>query len=511
MPPKSRGPLAVNVCRLSQVRRVPRRSFIISRSLKDARPVQVPKPSIDFKQYCAQPDLYKRNCIERNLEGQSNHPRRIAHLYEEWKQLNTQLNVLRSRRNDLQRSITSQPNNKVTDGPSSAPILEWARDLRTSIAKIEHEAGSIQSTMEDLAAQQPNLTSAISPRGSEPLIVGYINEEQSHTSRSHTVSGDHGVLSHVDVGSKLELLDFAAAGTTSGWGWYYLLNEAALLEQALVQYALSVALKKGWKIVSPPSMVYSHVANACGFRPRDANGEQQVYTIQQARKDELKPSHSLAGTAEIPLATMKAGQSIPEEDLPLKVIGTSRCYRAEAGARGADGKGLYRVHEFTKVEMFAWTHPNPKAEDRTDIGTNSPADTVFDEMMSIQKEILRSLGLHCRILEMPSTDLGASAARKQDIEAYFPSRLNKHKGWGEVTSTSNCTDYQSRRLGTQVARKPSSKGAIWPYTVNGTAMAVPRILAALLENGWNAEDESVAIPEVLWPWMAGTRVIRKKS
>jgi seryl-tRNA synthetase len=273
------------------------------------------------------------------------------------------------------------------------------------------------------------------------------------------------------------------------------------LEQALVQYALSVARRYGWGMVSPPSMVYSHIAAACGFQPRDQNGEQQIYNVQQNSDDAgRKPELSLAGTAEIPLAGMKANTTLEEAELPLKRVGVSRCFRAEAGARGADTKGLYRVHEFTKVEMFAWT---------SNYGEASTA--VFDEIVSIQIEILQSLGLHCRILEMPSTDLGASATRKRDIEAFFPSRRLKDDGWGEVTSVSTCSDYQTRRLATKVDLRTLGGKLAFPYTVNGTALAVPRVLAAILENGWDEQKMEVRIPEVLWPWMNGLEVIKHKE
>lgn len=260
-------------------------------------------------------------------------------------------------------------------------------------------------------------------------------------------------------------------------------------------------MKHDFSVVSPPSMVYSHIASACGFRPRDQGGEQQTYTIHQPPKNgaATKTDLSLAGTAEIPFAALKANTTLDETDLPLRIVGSSRCYRAEAGARGVDTKGLYRVHEFTKVEMFAWTlkdHESP----------------LFDSMLAVQWEILQALGLYCRILEMPSSDLGASAFRKRDIEVFFPSRSEKDMGWGEVTSTSICTDYQTRRLATRVrfTRAGEEGKTDFGGTVNGTAMAVPRVLAALLENGWDQEGMCVRVPKVLWPWMQGVEVIRKK-
>ncbi len=373
-------------------------------------------------------------------------------------------------------------------------LLSQARVLKDQLSEIESEEESLTSEIESLAAEIPNLTSDETPRGDTPRVVGLINvPDPSAPKRAWR--------SHVEIGTELSLLDFSGAATSSGWGWYYLLDEAALLEQALIQYALSTAMARGWKIVSPPSVVYSHVAHACGFQPRDQNGEQQIYNLAQSASDAARgrPELSLAATAEIPLAAMKAGVTMDEAELPRKCIAVSRCYRAEAGARGVDTKGLYRVHEFSKAEMFAWTAPSHGA-----------ATAVFDEMLSIQTDLLESLDLQCRILEMPSTDLGASATRKRDIEAFFPSRQAKSDGWGEVSSVSICSDYQTRRLATRV-RTASSGGKLeFPYTVNGTAMAVPRVLAAIMENGWDEEKMVVRIPEVLRPWMGDREVIAAK-
>lgn len=380
---------------------------------------------------------------------------------------------------------------------SKQQIIEEARQLKAQISAIEANESDAMSEINSLAASIPNLTSDETPRGHEPKLVRYINDHPE----PDPSSSDRVWRSHVHIGSELHLFDFAGAAATSGWGWYFLLNEAAQLEQALVQYALSVARRRGWAMASPPSMVYSHVAAACGFQPRDQHGESQIYNIQQSAADAgRKPELSLAGTAEIPLAGMKANTTIEEADLPAKRVGVSRCYRAEAGARGVDTKGLYRVHEFTKVEMFAWTAPSTEASTK-----------VFDEILSIQTEILESLGLHGRVLEMPSADLGASATRKRDIEVFFPSRRPKDDGWGEVTSASICTDYQSRRLATRVQLRSMGGKIVFPYTVNGTAMAVPRVLAAILENGWDEGRMEVNIPEVLWPWMEGVKAIRAKQ
>ncbi|KAL8282151.1 hypothetical protein RB597_009723 [Gaeumannomyces tritici] len=460
------------------------------------RPTSAPKRVIDIKHIRQNPTLYEQNCIERNYKDYSDIPARINLLHEQWQAKQREGRSLRERSNQLRGELATPPSSwskaeaEVFTAERRESIIKEARELKEELSVIEDAEASLTEEMSRLAEVLPNLTSASTPRGEEPLVLSYINDDPEQESGRPSET-DRVWRSHVHIGSELGLLDFAGAASSSGWGWYYLLNEGAELEQALVQYTLAVATRHGWGQVSPPSIVYSHIANACGFQPRDQNGEMQIYELARSTADTArgKPSLSLTGTAEIPLAAMKADSQLEESELPLRRVAASRCYRAEAGARGADTKGLYRVHEFTKVEMFAWSAPSEAA-----------AEDVFEEMLDIQTEILGSLGLRCRVLEMPTADLGASAARKVDIEAFFPSRRQKNDGWGEVTSASVCTDYQTRRLATRVRFDGKMT---FPWTLNGTALAVPRVLAAILENGWDEDSMTAHIPEVLRPWMNG--------
>lgn len=475
-----------------------------------SRPTFAPKPAIDLKHIRQNPGLYEQNCIDRNYAAHSKSSWKIIELHEEWLELQKSARSLREQNNKLRgmlakaasRSGDAEGNIRLTEGRDV--IIAKSKDLKMQLTKVEHKETSLLEQIDGLAQDLPNLSSTHTPVGSEPELVEYIN----HHPEPEPSSSDRVWRSHVHIGAELGILDFAGAAQTSGWGWYYLVGEGAMLEQALVQYALSVARKRGWKAVSPPSMVYSHIAASCGFQPRDQSGEQQIYTIEQAEKDKAKPTMALAGTAEIPLAGMKANHTFEDAELPLKTVGVSRCYRAEAGARGVDTKGLYRVHEFTKVEMFAWTVPDSNDADHFSTAAPSSSEAIFEEMLSMQKEILQSLGLHCRVLEMPTQDLGASATRKRDIEAFFPSRREKDEGWGEVTSTSQCTDYQTRRLNTKVRIEKAGRKLDFPYTLNGTALAVPRVIAAILENHWDERDYSVTIPEVLRPFMGGVDKIQ---
>ncbi|KAG6360776.1 hypothetical protein INS49_011842 [Diaporthe citri] len=496
----------------------PRRPFHASsrllrseQSLAAGRPTIAPKPTVDIKHIRQNPALYEQTCLERNYKAQASYPARIVALHDEWQARQRDGRALRERSNLVRRQIANPASVSPEEGEGAAALaaatrdelLDEARRLKQQLATIEQDEDRLQAEIQALALALPNLTGDDAPRGDRPAVLSYINDHPE----PHPSSSDRVWRSHVHIGSELGILDFAGAATSSGWGWYYLLGDGAQLEHSLVSYALDTARRYGWAQVSPPSVVYSHIAAACGFQPRDQHGETQVYTLSQSARDRDKgrPELSLAATAEIPLAGMRADSVMDE---------------AEAGARGADTKGLYRVHEFTKVELFAWTPPDQDA-----------AAEVFDEMLDMQTEILGSLGLHCRVLEMPTADLGASAARKNDIEAWFPSRARRdtsatkgregaaesadgapqEEGWGEVTSASICTDYQTRRLATRVRIGGSNGKMTYPWTVNGTALAVPRVLAAILETGWDEGSMTVTIPEVLRPWMDGKETISPKA
>ena len=512
----------------------------ISHLSRQTRPSIAPQPAINIKPIRENPSLYSENCVLRNYEALSKHPYTIAELFDEWKDSQHQARKLRERSNQVnlqlgagvfgggkgdddggdgtaasvaatqegdqeQQEVIQAQEEHERQGqeqqeaakPQTQTTKEQREDLLVEAKRIkgqldvvsQHER-SLRVEYEALALELPNLTSSDTPLGQAPRVLEHFNAPASPELLAEGIS--HGL-----IGPRLDVLDLRAASGTSGWGFYFLKNEGALLEQALVQYALSIAMARGFKVVAPPSMVYSHVSALCGFQPRDKGGESQVYAIAREDAAREKPEMCLAGTAEIPFAGMMANADLDSGDLPIMYLGSCGCFRAVAGGRGVDTKGLYRVHEFTKVEMFGWTKPDDSVVD------------LFEEMVEVQKQILGSLGLYCRVLEQPSYDLGASAVRKQDIEAFFPSRKARDGGWGEVTSTSICTDYQTRRLRTTILGL--TKHNRFPFTANGTALAVPRVVAAILENNWNKKDSSVKIPEVLWPWMHGVKVIQRKT
>ena len=490
-----------------------RRSFTRSRPRPDTlRPPTAPKPTPNVKHIRQNAELYAQNCLDRNYTSHAQYPSQIRKFADEARQLDHDLQAPRSRIKQVQKSISKlAASGAAGSAAENEQLRSEAQELKEKSRELNLRRITCAEEIQRLALSLPNLSSPETPVGDDPRLIGYINFDP-HSPPAWTRSVEAARRrSHVTIGTSLGLVDFASSATTTGWGWYFLTNEGALLEQALVQYALSVARRRGWKIVSPPSLVYSYIADACGFQPRDQHNEQQIWAIEQNDKDKSKPQRSLTGTAEIPLAAMYAGRDIDASQLPVKLAASSRCYRAEAGSRGVDTKGLYRVHEFTKVELFAWAdNLSPEQPQHNDI-VNS--EDLFSELLDIQHQILTSLNLPCRVLEMPTTDLGASATRKRDVEALFPSRLQNaadlESAWGEVTSASNCSDYQTRRLGTRSRGDDVVKESRFPHTVNGTAIAVPRVLAAIIENGWDEERQLIVVPEVLRPWM-GMEIIGKK-
>ena len=372
---------------------------------------------------------------------------------------------------EMRRNIISAKLPKTTQQGPRKLLLDEALTLKTKIAFMKREQEVTMGRLITLSSAIPNDTHPETP--STETEVGKIGKLEEKPV----------VKDHVEIAESLDILDLRSGARTTGHAWYYLKGLGVQLELALVSYAIEMAVRKGWKLVKPPDVVRTEVAMACGFRPRDDEGD-QIYRLAHSPLggvDSVKEEGSLclAGTAEIPMAAMNIDTIFREEELPLRYVGVGTAYRAEAGSRGKESKGLYRVHQFTKVELFAWTKP----ED---------SDEMLNEILQLQKGIVEGLGLHARILDMPSYELGNAAYRKYDIEAWLYGR----QGWGEVSSASNCTDYQSRRLHTRYRRNDPDAKLQFAHTLNGTAIAVPRMIIAILESGLQ-EDGSVKIPEAL--------------
>jgi len=282
---------------------------------------------------------------------------------------------------------------------------------------------------------------------------------------------------HVALGDALGIIDFDAGTKVAGSKFYFLRGDAVPLELGLVRYAMDAIVECGYQPTITPDLARDEMLVGAGFIPRGP--ETQIYSVEDS-------DLSLIATAEITLAGALADEIVEADELPIRLGGLSHCFRTEAGSHGRASRGLYRVHQFTKVEMFAFTTPEH-------------SETMHQEMLEIEEQIFQGLGLPYRVVDICTGDLGGAAYRKYDLEAWMPGRND----YGEVTSTSNTTDYQARRLRIRY-RKAGGRPQLL-HTLNGTALAISRVLIALLEI-YQQEDGSVVLPKVLVPYVGKEKI-----
>jgi seryl-tRNA synthetase len=316
----------------------------------------------------------------------------------------------------------------------------------------------------------PNLTHPAAPVGGEDAAV------EIRRGATPLPTFAFKPLDHVELGGRLGLFDFDAGAKVAGHGFYFLQNDAVLLELALQKYAVDLLLGEGFTVMTTPDLARDTILEGTGFMPRGP--ETQIYSITGS-------DLSLVATAEITLGGAMHERIFEAEELPLKLCGISHCFRTEAGAHGRATRGLYRVHQFTKVEMFAFTTPEQ-------------SEAMHDLLLDLECRLFDGLGIPYRVIDTASGDLGGPAYRKFDLEAWMPGRGEQGE-WGEVTSTSNCTDYQARRLAVRY-KKPGEKGTHFVHTLNGTAIAMSRAIIAILEN-YQQADGSVRVPDALVAWV----------
>jgi len=336
------------------------------------------------------------------------------------------------------------------------------RRLKEQVAEIEQRLAEARTGLEAELAHIPNFVHPEVPQGGE---ADYNELRRVGSPRSF----DFEPLDHLALGAALDLFDFEAGARVAGQKWYYLKNEAVLLELALQRLALEVALEEGFTPFATPDVAKREIVDAMAFSPRGP--ETQIYSITDTDLD-------LIGTSEITLGGLYADALVDESELPITLAGISHCFRTEAGSAGRESKGLYRVHQFSKVELFAFVRP----ED---------SEAMHERLLAIEERLLQSLEIPYRVIDVAAGDLGAPAYRKYDIEGWIPSRGD----YGELTSASNCTDFQARRLKTRFRRAEPKRNEL-VHTLNGTAIAVPRTILALLENH-QREDGSVSVPKAL--------------
>jgi len=407
---------------------------------------------LDIKFIRENPEKVKKGIADKGFNVDINE---IIELDKKTRQLQFEVQNLREERNKAAKEKN----------------IDKGKEIKQKLDSLEKELMPLTEKLDNLLSRIPNLPLAQVPVGK--------GEEGNMEVRKwgEPTKFNFKPKDHLELGTKLSILDFETGAKVSGSQFYFLYGAGALLELALVNYAMELLSKEGFTPVITPDLAKSRFYLGTGYMPK--GDEAQTYEI----KDE---DLGLIATAEVTLAGKHADEVIPENNLPLKYIGYSHCFRKEAGAYGKYSKGLYRVHEFTKAEMFIYCTPET-------------SEKMHQHILEMEEKIYQGLGLPYRVVEMCTGDLGAMAARKFDIEVWMPSRNE----YGEVTSTSNCTDYQARNLNIKFKTKNGVNEYV--HMLNGTAIATSRTPLAILENYQN-EDGSVNIPEVLQKYFNKKRI-----
>jgi len=413
-------------------------------------------------------DAVKKNIGDRFMKADAD---LVAALFDRRNELLKRLEDERRARNENAAAMKGKLDAAIRD-----TLIAEGKRLKDSIAAMETEAQEVLARLDAEVRRIPNMAHPDAPIGKE-------DKDNLEVKRVGTPTKfDFEPKDHVQLGQDLDIIDFDAGTKVSGTKFYYLKNEGVFLELGLVRYALDILVKKGFTPFITPDIAKTEILEGIGFNPRGA--ESNVYAVEGE-------GACLVGTAEITLGGYYSDTIFQKDQLPLRLAGLSHCFRREAGAAGQFSKGLYRVHQFTKLEMFAYCLP----ED---------SDRIHEELRLVEEEIFSGLGIPFRVVDTCTGDLGAPAYRKWDLEAWMPGRNGGE--WGEVTSTSNCTDYQSRRL--NIKYKDDDGKNKYVHLLNGTAIAISRGIIAVLENFQQA-DGTVKIPPALVPYV-GFEVIRKK-
>lgn len=424
---------------------------------------------IDYRELKSRRDEIAKNIADRNMKVDVDEAIRLQ---DKRSELMKAAEELRAARNENAQKMKGKMDNDARQA-----LIAEGREIKEKIACTESELEIVDKDFNTIIRQIPNYAHPKAPVGKEDkdnTAIKYVGKPPVFNFKP---------LDHVQIGEKLDLIDFETGTKVSGPKFYYLKNEAVLLQMALENYAMNIVTKHGFTPFITPDVAKEEILEGIGFNPRGA--ESNIYTVEGT-------GTALVGTAEITLGGYYSGEVLDKAKLPIKMTGLSHCFRREAGGAGQYSKGLYRVHQFTKLEMFIICLP----ED---------SDSFHDELLAIEEEIYSGLGLAYRVVDTCTGDLGAPAYRKFDIEAWMPGRGDEGE-YGEVTSTSNCTDYQSRNL--NVRFKDDDGKSKYVHMLNGTAVALSRAVVAVLEN-YQREDGSIEIPKALVPFMGGRTEIRR--
>ena len=424
---------------------------------------------LDRKFILANIEAVKQNCRNRNVPEQID---RLVELEQQRRELLKQIEDLNRQANEVSKSI-----GKAADETEREARKAQGRDLRAQRDERQKRHDQLDAEILEIQRQIPNMAHPDAPVGVDDKANLEIGRGQFQPR-----TFDFQPLDHLELGKKWDWIDFEGGARTTGAGFYFLKGELVLLDLAIQQFALNELVRRQFLPTLTPDLARDDVLEGIGFMPRGP--ETQVYSIENS-------DLSLIGTAEITLGGLYRDLVLDSETLPRQLVGISHCFRTEAGAAGRASRGLYRVHQFTKVEMFVFCKPEQ-------------SDGIHDQLKQIECDLFDALEIPYRIVDTATGDLGGPAYRKYDLEAWMPGR-GEDGEWGEVTSTSNCTDYQARRLNIRYKEK-GTKGTHLVHTLNGTAVALSRALIAVLENHQNA-DGTVTLPAVLRPLMNGRETI----
>jgi seryl-tRNA synthetase len=391
-----------------------------------------------------------RAALARRRDGSDTRLDRVLELDARRRELLPEMEGLKAQQNEASKAI----GRARQAGEDAAEQIAAMQDVARRAKALGDEVASVEAELDAALASLPNPP--------DPTAA-----DEDTTVREVGQAGAAG-RDHLELAGPL--IDMDAGARVAGSRFAYLKGDLVLLELALVRWALGLLADRGFEPVVPPVLVREEALYGTGFLP---DTEQQIYRLPE---DKLY----LAGTSEVPLASLHAGQIV--DALPLRYAGFSPCFRREAGAAGRDTRGIFRVHQFDKVEMFSFVEPAASRDEH-------------ERLLAIEEEILQALGIPYRVVNIGVGDLGASAAKKYDCEAWMPGQ----ERYRELTSTSNTTDFQARRL--DIRYRPNGGRPVHVHTLNGTAVAVGRTLIALLENG-QRDDGTVAIPQVLHEWGA---------
>jgi seryl-tRNA synthetase len=413
---------------------------------------------LDLRYIRENPEAVAENCRNRGVAADVD---LVVELADRRSDLIQELNELRQQQNQLAKSV-----GRERDPEARERLIAESRRSKELIPEREAELASVEERLREEMLKIPNITHPDAP-------IGRDDTENVEIRRSGEIP-DFGFepKDHVELGESLGIIDFEAGTKVAGSKFYFLRGDAVLLELGLVRYALDTLIEHGYEPAITPDLARDEALIGTGFIPRGP--ETQIYSVENS-------DLSLVATAEITLAGSLAGEILDEEKLPLRIAGLSHCFRTEAGSHGRASRGLYRVHQFTKVEMFAFAVPEQ-------------SEAMHEEMLGIEEEIFTGLGIPYRVVDICTGDLGGAAYRKYDLEAWMPGR----DAYGEITSTSNTTDYQARRLAIRYRRDGGRPQLL--HTLNGTAIAVSRALIPILEN-YQQEDGSILVPEALVPYV----------